>query len=70
MKKQIFHDMTDAELNEKLAGLKAELYTLRFNHATGQLENTAEITNCKRDIARVLTVLRARELKNDVAKKA
>ena len=57
-----FSDLTDAELNDKLKELKSELFNLRFQLATGQLENTATITECKRDIARVLTVLRQREL--------
>ena len=50
------------ELNTELKNKKSELFNLRFQLATGQLENTATITECKRDIARVLTVLRQREL--------
>ncbi len=49
--------LSDAELNEKLQGFRQELFNLRFQHATSQLENTARIPQVKRDIARVLTVL-------------
>ena len=62
MKASEVRDLTTAELESKLKDLKAELFNLRFQLATGQLENTATITECKRDIARVLTVLRQREL--------
>ena len=62
MKAAEIRELSVAELNEKLSDLKAELFNLRFQLATGQLENTATITECKRDIARVLTVLRQREL--------
>ena len=62
MKAVEIRGMTPAELETKLEELKKELFNLRFQLATGQLENTATITECKRDIARVLTVLRQREL--------
>ena len=55
--------MTDAELNAKLGELKTELFNLRFRHASGQLENPMTIAACKKDIARVNTVIRERELK-------
>ncbi len=63
MKDNNFHNMTDTELESKLKDLKSELFNLRFRHASGQLENPLSIRNCKRDIARVNTELRARELK-------
>lgn len=63
MKDNNFHNMTDTELENKLKDLKSELFNLRFRHASGQLENPLSIRNCKRDIARVNTELRARELK-------
>ena len=47
----------DTELNKK----KSELFNLRFQLATGQLQNTAAISACKRDIARVKTILRLRQ---------
>ena len=53
-----------AELNEKLADLKDELYKLRFQHAINQLENPMRITAVKKDIARVQTILREAEVKD------
>ncbi len=64
--KSTYRDLQDSELNAKLNELKQELFNLRFNHATGQLANPMQIKKCKRDIARVKTVIREREL----AKKA
>ena len=55
-------DMTNEELEQKLADLKAELFNLRFQHATNQLDNPRVITEVKRTIARVKTILREREL--------
>lgn len=63
MKAKEVHEMTNDELIAKLASLKSELFYLRFNHAVGQLSNTSQLTAVKRDIARVKTVLRERELK-------
>lgn len=58
MKANKFHDMSPEELNAKVKELKTELFNLRFQLATGQLENTMAITNVKRDIARCKTILR------------
>ena len=55
-------DLQDAELNAKLAELKQELFNLRFSHATGQLTNPMQMKKCKRDIARIKTAIREREL--------
>ena len=63
MKGNEFHNMTDVELAEKLKELKSQLFNLRFRHASGQLENPVSIRTCKRNIARVNTEIRARELK-------
>jgi large subunit ribosomal protein L29 len=63
MKAKEIHNMTNDELATKLAGLKEELFNLRFRHATGQLENPNVLKTVKKDIARVKTVLRERELK-------
>ena len=63
MKANQFSGMSAQELNEKLKELKAQLFTLRFQLATGQLSNTTAIKNCKRDIARVQTSLRQLDLK-------
>jgi large subunit ribosomal protein L29 len=54
--------MTDAELVATLAEVKAELFNLRFQRATGTLENLARIGILKKDVARVNTMLRAREI--------
>ena len=49
---------TTAELDTDLKNKKSELFNLRFQLATGQLENTAAIRECKKDIARVKTIMR------------
>ena len=63
MKAKEIHDMTNDELNAKLGSLKEELFNLRFRHATGQLENPNVLHTVKKDIARVKTVIREREIK-------
>ena len=55
---------TTAELDTDLKNKKSELFNLRFQLATGQLQNTAAIRECKKDIARVQTIIRQRELAN------
>ena len=62
MKNIDFNSLTNSELVEKLASLKSELFNLRFTHATGSLTNNSELAICKRNIARVKTVIRQREL--------
>lgn len=57
-------DLTVADLTERLADVKAELFNLRFQLATGQLDNTARIGQAKKEAARVLTELRAREIES------
>ena len=59
-------DMTNEELEQKATELKAELFNLRFQHATNQLDNPRVITDVKRTIARIKTILRERELKQTV----
>ena len=59
-------DFTDTELNQKLGELKEELFNLRFQLATNQLDNPRVITDVKRTIARIKTILRERELKQSV----
>ncbi len=66
MKANKVHEMSDEELVAKLEELKKELFNLRLNHATCQLNNPLALNNCKKDIARVMTVMRERQL----AKKA
>ena len=57
MKAKEFAAMSPEELTAKIAELKTELFNLRFRLATGQLENTMQISAVKRDIARAMTVL-------------
>ena len=61
MKANEFVSMSTEQLTNAVAELKKELFTLRFQLATGQLQNTMQITAVKRDIARALTVLRQKE---------
>ena len=63
MKASTFHEMSTPELNERLKELKAELFNLRFQMATTQLSNPMLIRACRKDIARVKTIIRERELK-------
>ena len=63
MKAVELHNLTEEELNKKLGELKTQLFNLRFRHASGQLDNPMTIVACKKDIARVNTVLREREIK-------
>lgn len=56
-------DMTNSELNQRLSELKGELFNLRFQLATGQLDNTSRIKLVRKDIARIKTVLRERQIK-------
>ena len=55
-------EMTDVELAEQLDKMKQELFNLRFQHVTGQLENPVKMREVKRDIARVKTIIREKEL--------
>ena len=55
-------DMTEAELNAELLKMKKDLFNLRFQHVTGQLENPIKMRETKRDIARVKTIIREKEL--------
>ena len=61
MKANEIKEMSAAELNEKLAELKQELFNLRFQHAVNQLENPMRMKAVKRDIARVKTFIRKQE---------
>ncbi len=62
MKTNELKELSTAELLEKEAEFKEELFNLRFQLATGQLENTAKIKQVRKNIARVKTVLRQAEL--------
>ncbi|HON87635.1 MAG: 50S ribosomal protein L29 [Firmicutes bacterium] len=62
MKVQEIRAMSDTDLNRTLLDLKDELFNLRFQLATGQLDNVMRISEVKRSIARVKTIQRQREL--------
>lgn len=62
MKASELREKNQAELENELRELKAELFKLRFQHVTNQLANPMELKRVKRDIARVKTVMRQREL--------
>ena len=55
-------EMTEVELNTELGKMKKELFNLRFQHVTGQLETPVQMRELKRDIARVKTIIREKEL--------
>ncbi len=63
MKANDIRDLTEMELDQKLAGLKEELFNLRFRLATGQLENPMRLHEVRKTIARIKTIQRERELK-------
>ncbi|EKP94856.1 MULTISPECIES: 50S ribosomal protein L29 [Thermaerobacter] len=62
MKAKELRELSDEELNKKLRDLKEELFNLRFQAATGQLDNPMRLRQVRRDIARVQTIQRQREL--------
>ena len=63
MKANAVRDMSIEELSRKLTDLKEELFHLKFQHSTNQLDNPQRIVAVKKDIARVNTILREKELK-------
>jgi len=62
MKAADIRELTDDDLRDQIKTARRELFGLRFQHATGELENTAGLTQAKRDLARALTVARQRGL--------
>ncbi len=62
MKASEFRKLSEAELESKLTDLKKDLFNLRLQYATNKLENPVRITEVKRDIARVKTVIREQQL--------
>ena len=64
MKINEIREMSPEELQVKLADLKKELFNLRFQHATNQLDNPTRISATKKDIAKVNTIIREKELSN------
>jgi large subunit ribosomal protein L29 len=65
MKAVEVHNLEDTQLVEFTDNARTELFNLRFQHATGQLENTARLGQAKRDLARALTVARQRGIDVD-----
>ena len=61
-----FRALGDEELLEQLESLKEELFNLRFQLATGQLDNPMRIKQARHDVARILTVLRERDLEQEM----
>jgi large subunit ribosomal protein L29 len=61
MRPRQLRDLSDAELQERLAETRQELFNLRFQSATGALENSARLRLAKREIARILTIKNERE---------
>lgn len=57
-------EMTAVELNAELETMKKELFNLRFQHVTGQLENPVKMREVKKNIARIKTIIREKELEN------
>jgi len=62
MKMEKVRELTMNELNEELKKMKNELFNLRFQHVTGQLENPMRMKDVKRDIAKIKTVIRENEI--------
>ncbi|MDS9472012.1 50S ribosomal protein L29 [Sporosarcina pasteurii] len=62
MKAKEIRELTTAEIEQEVKSLKEELFNLRFQLATGQLENTARIGQVRKSIARMKTVIRQREI--------
>ena len=65
MKANELRDKTTAELEAQLTSLKKDVFFLRMQHATNQLDNPLKIQTVKKDIARVKTILRERELRTE-----
>ena len=67
MRASELQDLSDAELTEQIDTARRELFGLRFQHATGELDNTSSLRRAKQEIARALTVARKREIDADRA---
>ena len=67
MKVKEIRELSTEEINKKLVETKEELFNLRFQQATGNLEKPSRIRDLRHDVARLKTVLRERELKEEVA---
>ena len=67
MKAADIRELTDDDLREQIKTARRELFGLRFQHATGELENTAGLKSAKRDLARALTVARQRGMDTETS---
>ena len=65
MRPSDIRDLSETELREHIQTARRELFGLRFQHATSELENTAGLKRAKREIARALTIQRERELNDN-----
>ena len=70
MKASQLREKSESELIEQERELREELFNLRFQHATGQLENTMAIVRVKKDIARVKTIIREKALGREIKREA
>ncbi|HEX6946650.1 MAG TPA: 50S ribosomal protein L29 [Acidimicrobiia bacterium] len=70
MRPSEFRALSDEELAQALAEAKEERFNLRFQMATNQLDNTARLTQVKKDIARILTIMREREMASSGAEES
>ena len=61
-KAALVRELADAELENRLSEAKQELFNLRFQNVTGQLDNTTRISQVRKDVARIETILREREI--------
>jgi large subunit ribosomal protein L29 len=68
MKVSEIRDLGPEEMQKKADDFREELFNLRFQHGTGQLENTTKLKQAKRDIARLKTIIREVSLKQDTQK--
>jgi large subunit ribosomal protein L29 len=64
LKANELRDMTEEELDEKLRETRQQLFNLRFQHATGQLDNTRKLRQVRHDIARIFTILGERAMES------
>ncbi len=61
MKAKEIRNLSESEMHKKLQGFRQELFNLRFQHSTGQLENTQRLSQVRKNIARILTILNERQ---------
>jgi large subunit ribosomal protein L29 len=67
LKASEIRDLSDEEIERRLAEARQEVFNLRFQHATGALENSAGLAQARREVARLMTVARERQPREEVA---